>query len=179
MKRSFFSLLFCIFCSVSFSQGLSGDTIHWIDYRKLNWSDFKGEAIDLPNMSGQSLMVVLANFQKITLFLPVKTSVVTVFDRKNSWTSTDGKTEQLLKYYQVMFDLYEVYSRKLKKEFKKTKFGLDPNKVFQEKYNASLTALSDRSKQYMKETKMGSDNDVIEKWDRTIQSELKELEEYK
>ena len=179
MKRLFSTLLLWIFCFISFSQGISNDTIHWIDYRKINWDDFKGDAIDLPNMSGQSLMVVLANFQKITLFLPVKTSVVTVFDRKNSWVSNNGKTDQFLKYYQVMFDLYEVYTRKLKKEFKNTKFGFDPNKVFQEKYGSALTALSDRSKLYMKETKMGSDNDAIEKWDKIIQSELKELEEYK
>ena len=179
MKRLFFTLLLGTSCFISFSQGMSNDTIHWIDYRKLTWNDFKGDAIDLPNLSGESLMIVLANFQKITWFLPAKTSVVTVFDRKNSWVNNNGKTDLALKYYQVMFDLYEVYTRRLKKEFKNTKFGFDPNKIFQQKYNSSLTDLSDRNKQYIKETKMGTDNDAVDKWDKIIQAELKELESYK
>jgi len=121
----------------------------------------------------------LANYRKANLFLPTKALVVTVLDRKNSWINSSKKTDELLKYYQVMFDLSEVYARRLRKEFNGTKFGLSPDKVFQDKYSAMLTALTDRSKQYMKETKMGSDADMVNKWDAVIQSELKELEEYK
>ena len=180
MKKLLFSFsLFTLLLFTVFSQGLSKDTIHWISYRKLSWSDFKGDPIDLPGMSGQTLMVVLADYHKVTLFLPAKTSVVTVFDRKNSWTNEAGKTEQSLKYYQVMFDLYEVYARKLRKDFKNTKFGMDPNKAFQDTYNAELTALSDRNKVFLKETKMGTDMDSINKWDQLIQTELQEFEVYK
>ena len=179
MNKVFFLILFFTNSLIAFSQGLSNDTIHWIYYRRLAWSDFKGDTIDLPGMSGQALIVVLAKYRKINLFLPTSTSVVTVFDRKNSWTNNVSKTDQTLKYYQVMFDLYEVYARKLRKEFKNTKFGLDPDKVFQDKYNSALTSLNDRNKQYMKETKMGTNMDLINKWDNIIQTELKELTDYK
>ncbi len=179
MKRLFFTISFLTICFSIFSQVVSNDTIHWMNYRKLSWSDFKGEPIDLPGMSGQTLMVVLANYHKVILFLPAQTSVMTVFDRKNSWINDVSKTDQSLKYYQVMFDLYEVYARKLRKDFKSAKFGMDPNKVFQNTYNTELTALSDRNKEYMKQTKMGIDLDSINKWDHIIQAELKELEEFK
>ena len=179
MKKMLFTITFLSIILTTFSQGLSNDTIHWIYYRKLSLSDFKGDPIEVPGMSGQTLIVILANYHKVTLFLPTQTSVVTVFDRKNSWLNDASKTEQSLRYYQVMFDLYEVCARKLRKDFKNTKFGLDPNKVFQDKYNSELTALSNINKEYMKETKMGTDLDSINKWDNTIQSELKELEEFK
>jgi len=176
MKRLFLSLQIFVICFTSFSQSLSSDTLHWTSYRKLAWEDFKGTSINLPNISGQTIMLMLAKFQKQTLFLPTKTTVETVFDRKNSWATESGRTDQNLKYYQVLFDLYEVGSRKLRKDFKETKFGLNPNKLFQEKYNSSITALNDRTKQYMSEISMGTNLEVIEKWDLQIQSELKELD---
>jgi hypothetical protein len=179
MKRILILLIFSSLYITAFCQGLSDDTIHWIEYRKLSWNDFKGEAIKLPGISGQTMIVLLANFHKGNLFLPTKTSVATVFDRRNSWIVDSAKSVQSLKYYQVMFDLYEVYTRRLKKELKNTKFGLDPNKLFQEKYNAALTALSDRNKQYFKETKLGTDSESVEKWNQTIQTELNDLKEYK
>ena len=179
MKRLLLSFAILTICFVSFSQGLSDDTLHWASYRKLTWSDFRGTSIDIPNMSGQTIMVMLAKFQKQTLFLPTKTSVETVFDRKNSWVTEDGRTAQYLKYDQVLFDLYEVNSRKLRKEFKETKFGLNPNKVFQEKYNSALTSLNDRTKQYMSETRLGTNEDAIEKWNLLIQAELIEFNDYK
>ena len=179
MKRLFFAILFWSICWMTFSQALSNDTIHWIDYRKIAWSDFKGDTIDLPGITGQTLIVVLAYYNKPNLFIPTRTSVYTVFDRKNSWAINAYKIDKSLKYNQTMFNLYEVYARKLRKDFKNTKFGLDPNKVFLEKYNSTLTNLSDRNKQYMKETKIGTDSDSLDKWDKIIQAELKELEEYK
>lgn len=178
MKQILCSLALSLICIVTFSQSISNDTIHWASYRKLDWNDFKGSSIDVQGLSGQALMVILANFQKLNLFFPVKTHVVTVFDRKNSWVTDAGKTDQSLKYYQVMFDLYEVYARKLRKDFKETKFGMDPNKVFQEKYESELSDLSDRNKQYMQETKLGTDADALKKWEDEVHRELQELSKY-
>lgn len=178
MKKLLWMLPFLSLGLNSFPQSLSSDTLHWVSYKKLTWEDFKGEAIDVPGMSGQTMMVMLAGFKKMSLLFPTKAYVVTVFDRKNSWTKNEAKTRQSLKYYQVMFDLYEVYTRRLRKDFDETTFGLNPNKVFQEKYNAALTALSDRNKPYIKETKMGTDAEAIDKWEGIIHNELKELEEY-
>ena len=121
-------------------------------------------------------MLMDAKFHK---GLRTTTVVETIFDRKQSWVAKEQQTEQELKYYQTMFNLYEVESRKLRKQFKETKLGLDPDKVFQEKYNAALAALDERSKLYMEETDLGIDAAALEKWSQTLQQELKELESYK
>ena len=176
MKRILITISFGFLSLITFSQALSSDTIHWIDYRKITWADFKGEPIDIPGMTGQSMMVLLANFHKYSLFLPTQTTVETVFDRRNSWIAEKYKSDKTLRYYQVLFDLYENYARRLKKDFKTTRFGFNPEKIFKEKYNSILTALNDRNKQYLKETKMGTDLEAIEKWSQLIQTELKEFE---
>lgn len=179
IKKLFLTLILIIITLASFSQALSNDTLHWSDYKKLTWNDFKGEPIELPGMSGQTLIVMSANFHKAHLFLPTSALVVNVFDRKNSWVVNQAKSDQYLKYYQLEFDVYEVYTRKLRKEYKQIKFGLDPNKAFQEKYNQALTSLSERNKQLMKETKMGQDIEAINRWAETIRLELGELDEYR
>ena len=178
-KKIFTIAAFLIFIHTAYSQALSSDTLHWVDYKTLSWTDFKGDTIDIPGYSGQSMMVMFANFRKASLFLPTKVNVVTVFDRKNSWAVKPARTDAFLKYYQVEFDIYEVYTRRLRKDFESTKFGLDPNKVFQEKYNAALTALSDRNKLYMKETKLGTDSDAVKSWETIIAKELAELKQFR
>ena len=75
MRKLFFAILFGTFSMISYSQSLSNDTIHWIDYRKLTWNDFKGDSIDLPGMTGQTLIVILANYQKPNLLFPTRTFV--------------------------------------------------------------------------------------------------------
>lgn len=179
MEKSILTIVILSLTLTVSSQALSNDTLHWAEYRKLTWDDFKGEPIDLPGMAGQEMTVMLANFKKAHLLLPAMASVVTIFDRNNSWAADKSRTSQQLKYYQLTFDLHEVYSRKLRKEYSQTKFGLDPNTVFQQKYNTALTALSDRNKLLMKETKMGQDSAMVDKWAATIETELKELDAFR
>ncbi len=179
MRIVLFTLLFFSITSSAFSQSLSEDTLHWADYKLLTWNDFKGETIENIGLGGQTFMVILADFQKASIILPAKAKAVAVFDRKNSWTNSTAMNENALRYHQITFNLYEVYTRKLRREFKNTKFGLNPNKVFQEKYNSTLTELMDRNKQLMKETKMGQDSVEVKKWDIIITRELNELDEYK
>lgn len=115
---------------------------------------------------------------KINKALKTKTVVEAVFDRKNSFCAEKERTAQMLKYYQILFDLYESASRKLRKQFSETKFGLDPEKIFHEKYNAALQALNERVDLYMQETETGEQADAIEKWSKMVQMELKELHSF-
>lgn len=176
MKNLLFALCLVSLHPDVFSQALSSDTIHWKGNHKLDWKDFTGTPPKSANGKVQVTMVMDAKFHKV---LRSTTTVETILDRKKSWISKELQTEQELKYYQVMFNLYEVESRKLRKQFKETKLGLDPEKVFHEKYNAALAALDERSKQYMEETDTGTDATELEKWNKTLEQELKQLEAYK
>ena len=176
MKNIFSALAVISFALSSYSQQTSNDTIQWSEARKLEWKDFLGKSAGKTGVQGQATMVMNAKFHK---GLKATTSVEAIFDRKSSFIATESKTAQELKYYQTMFDLYEAESRKLRKVFKETRFGLDPDKVFQEKYNAALKALSDRMDDYIDETEFGNETEEMEKWSNTIQGELKELEAFR
>jgi hypothetical protein len=176
MKNTLTIFVFIFLALSSYSQQISNDTIQWSEPRKLDWKDFLGKAAGKNGVLGQATMVMNAKFHK---GLKATTSVEAVFDRKSSFISVEAKTPQELKYYQTMFDLYEAESRKLRKTFKETKFGLDPDKVFQEKYNAALKALAERMDNYMEETGTGTEAEEVEKWATTIHTELKQLEAFK
>lgn len=179
MKKHIIIIVLSVISVCASGQALSDDTLHWTEHRKLSWNDFKGDTIDIPGLSGQTIMLVLADFNKYHAFLPTSTSVTTIFDRKNSWTANQTKSGLYLKYYQTEFNLYEVCARQLRKEFSKTKFGMNPTIIFQQKYNSMLTELSNRSKLHMKETKLGTDSIGIEKWHSLMITELIELEQFK
>ena len=176
MKNILSAFAIIFLAAGSYAQQISNDTIHWSESRKLDWKDFTGKAAGKNGVLGQATMIMNAKFRK---GLKATTSVETLFDRKSSFVSAEGKTAQQLKYFQTMFDLYEAESRKLRKEFKVTKFGLDPDKVFQEKYNVALKALSERVDTYMEETATGNEPAEVERWSKSLNLELKELEGFK
>ena len=172
MKNISLAIGFILLGLQIFAQVKSDDTLHWKETTKLEWKDFKGKS----QGQSQATMLMNAQYKKV---LKGKAQVETIFDRKRSWATKEEQTEQELKFYQTLFDLYEVASRKLRKEFKETKFGLDPDKVFQSKYNTALAELNERDQTYKEETEMGGNAAEIEKWSKTLKNELKELEAFK
>ena len=172
MKKTFIILTFILTTLLSYSQQPSDDTLHWSATKKLAWTDFKGKTAGKTGVLGNVAMLVSAKFHK---GIKAKTSVETIFDRKVSFISEKEKTAQMLKYYQVMFDIHELQTRKLRKELKETKLGLDPEKIFQEKYTVALKELDERVDSYQEETEEGTNAAEIEKWSKTIQQELKGL----
>lgn len=174
----FFCPCFFIFL-VSFSQTISTDSLHWSENKKLSWADFKGKEIQSTDQTENVLMAMLANFTKGNPLKPTSASVVAAFDRKKSWAAKETQTPEELKYYQVMFDIYELHARRLRKEFSETKFGMDPDKIFYQKYRAAIAELDDHVKQYKNETESGADADALHEWEEEITKSLKELGEFK
>ncbi len=181
MKQLTTTLACFLFYSICFSQtqSLSNDTMHWSESKKLAWTDFKGKEVKGAEKAQQSLMAMTASFTKGNPLKPTSTIVVTAFDRKKSWVSASARTEQELRYYQVMFDIYELHSRMLRKEFKGTKLGLDPNKIFQEKYSLAIADLDEHVRTYNEETKSGADKAALDKWDEQIKKDLISLEDFR
>lgn len=175
MKNILSALVLISLALTSFSQA-STDTIRWSESRKLDWKDFMGKGAAKEGVLGHATLIMNAAYHK---GLKATTSVEAVFDRKSSFAAADEKTPVMLKYYQTLFDLYEAESRKLRKQFKEAKFGLDPDKVFKEKYDAALKALDERVDNYTEETETGNNAEEVEKWSKTIQNELKELEAFR
>ena len=168
----------CLFISSEiFSQTkTSNDTIHWRESKPLSWTDFKGKPKS--GMSGQAFCMLEANYEKPNPLKKTKFKIAAVWYKSKSWIESSSKTEGELLYYQVLFSIYEAHARKLRKEFIETKFGLNPEKEFREKYNSAAESLTDESNEYRDETKEGEDKEAVKKWDVKEKEELKKLEKF-
>ena len=129
------TLAICLFfsCAGIFQQQIDipEDALEWSFERKISWDDFKGEPIIKDgNIVSEISVLNPAFFNKPHIFLPTNIKVFCYMDRKNSWADKSKVTDQLLLYNQTIFDIYELYTRKLKKKLSETKFGIDPSNLF-------------------------------------------------
>lgn len=155
---------------------LSADTLHWSSSRPLTWDDFKGKPIGGIGFFGEAYCQNAANFEKASTFSKTKTTVTAIFDRRNSWVDPTQKTDQGLLYFQVMFNLFEVHARELRKKLKETKLGMNPTKVFQQLHGESMSMLSDEYGKFREETGAGSDLSELNRWDALVQQKLWNLQ---
>lgn len=176
MKKNLFLLLY--FPATIFSQTKTADTIHWKESKPLTWEDFKGKP-KAETMTGEGFCMLQAKYEKPNPIKKTRQKVFAVWDRGKSWISPKAKTASDLLYYQVLFNIYELHARKLRKEFNETKFGLDPDKIFQQKYNAAMDALTEKSREFRNETSEGADAEALKKWDARVKKELKELDQFR
>ena len=154
------------------------DTLHWNENRKLSWDDFKGEPLDYTGFQGEAFCMNLANYERPNAFSKTTFKVTAVFDRTKSWVNPKAKTDLGLLYFQVMFDLFELHARELIKELSEANLGNDPNTIFQEKYNNSMTALTNEFNEFRKDTKLGQDSNALTDWYKKTQEKLKLLDNY-
>lgn len=173
-------LYFIISTVTNYSQTkISNDTLHWNSIRPLTWADFKGEVIEGIGLNGEIFCINMAAFEKKNVFSKTQYIVTAILDRSKSWINSKLKTNNSLTYFQTTFDIYEVHARMLRKEFSIIDFGSNPNSVFQEKYNASITKLMDEFNLFRKETKLGSDLKELKRWKLNVETKLKDLDNYK
>lgn len=169
MKKLFLLLLFP---SAVFAQ-VKPDTLHWKESKPLSWEEFKGKPKN--GMSGEAFCQLDAQYEKPNPLKKTKFKIFAVWDKKKSWVAAASKTADELLYYQVLFNIYEVHARKLRKEFSETKFGIDPEKTFRAKYNAADASPTEDERDFRDETNEGAEAEELKKWDEKIKAELKEL----
>jgi hypothetical protein len=111
MKKDLLIVAVLLSALTSFSQTISSDTIHWSSSKPISWSDFKGDIFDSAVTEGDAVIQILATSKKGSRFAGSTTYVVTVFDWRNSWVKPKSERDSYLNYFQVMFDIGELYSR--------------------------------------------------------------------
>lgn len=157
---------------------VSKDTLHWNVNRPLQWADFMGEPTEGGSLHGQVMCVNLAGFQRQSAHHKIQFKIVSVFDRLNSWMPKDEQTDVGLNYFQVMFNIYELHARKMRKAFADSRSAENPDAEFQTRYSNSGIERGTELNQFKKETKMGLDSTAIESWRLKIDEELKALEAF-
>ncbi len=172
-------LLFVPFFSLAQGQvKVSNDTLHWRADRPLQWSDFKGQPQEGAAFEGRILCLNLGGFQRKSAHHYTVFETVAVFDRLNSWMPEKNRTESDLKYFQVMFDIYELHSRKMREAYALSRTAKDPDAEFKEKYSHSANDRSTDINMFRMQTKLGTDTVALEKWHEKILAQLNALEAY-
>jgi hypothetical protein len=155
--------------------------IGWSESIKLSWDDFQGAPI-LTEGSIVSELVVKnpSSIERRSLFAKTKLTAQCYFDKSASWVNRKYATDELLLYNQTIFDIYELYVRKLRQAYDSTSFSSqDPIKTYNALVDRNNQELTNRIRQLRAETKMGADYERVKLWSEKILIEILSLDKYK
>ena len=184
LKTLVLVLLIC-YSQLSFSQPEShhygweeNDKLFWYE-RKLTWDDFQ----ERPHMEDSAESFLSYFFGYRTFSYKVGQSKVTrilaytFIERDHSWVKPEKKTDQLLKYNQVLFDILELYSRKLQKKIDEigTKDLFLFNSLISNEFRKLNHHLNEDIQNYLTATKGGINKEKLDEWEDYIQEQLNGL----
>jgi hypothetical protein len=163
---------------------MTDSVVYWSETRKLTWDDFQGQPVVMSGNAGSPACEIVvknpSSIERKNLFAKTKVVAECYFDKKNSWVNKAHTSDDLLLYNQTIFDIYELYTRKLRQTFETANFDFNSaTKVFNETVNHNNDALFNRLREFRTETKMGTAVEKIELWAGKINFELKGLEGYR
>lgn len=167
----------------SLAQASSTDTnfVYWSENRKLIADDFQIKKSNSTSsyhvQSGISYRV-----KSISIWNGKHTfEVRNYITRTASWIIVDTTWEvsDIIQHAQTLFDLAEVYARRLRKEFKINSRKLNANQdLANELYNQNATELSKRQAHYVEDWATENQKEAQKQWEEQIKKELAELKEY-
>lgn len=155
--------------------------VYWSDTRKLTWEDFQGKQNDYRNNNVSEIRLYNpATIERATYLSNAELTAICIFDKKNSWIKKSTANDSLLLYHQVMFDIYELFNRKLKKQFNETEFSLnDYIEEFKSLTGKNNSDLEQQIEQYKIDSDQGNNYAGIKIWEMKINRELDELKSFK
>lgn len=165
--------IFMFSCSFTSKVSKKEDKIYWNKAVQLTWNDFKGRAKDFPRGRAAISYVGID-------YAPVFTGyydVIASFDRKASVKNERIINEHILKHEQYHFNIAELFVRRFRKRIRQEEINIKEDllaEVFQtmQKNHKSYQDL------YDKETAHSTIKNKQEEWEKKIDKELAELEEF-
>jgi hypothetical protein len=155
---------------------LPEDTLMWSENRPLILSDFKGEAIESPNLMGEAYCMILTTYDQPADSSGVTLSAHAIFDRTNSWISKRTRKEGNALLFQVTFNMFEVYARKLRHDAEELRSNSDAEAIFHARYLSAMSVLTYKCNELKRDTRMGADRVRLKDWDEKIKKELKSIQ---
>ncbi len=137
---------------------------------KLTWKDFEGEAF----LSSRSSSELHYQLGYSTVRKKIKDTVIYRFQTRNyintriSWIKPSDKTEEMLRYNQVLFDIIELSRRDLQREINR----IDNIYLAEEKLRAITEICSYEVKKFQEATLLGSDHETVTYWQKLIEKQL-------
>lgn len=154
------------------------DTLHWNSQRRLKIADFHMAPQDFTGMAGESNNMLMVDFKKPSPFLKTTYHTHAIFDRSRSWFDPRSQETELLDYFQVVFDLYELHARLLKKDLVENGPKGDPTMFMNERYSSWSGTLSAQFYKFREESRMGQKHDVVVAWGARVRAQIEMLGPY-
>lgn len=155
------------------------ERLEWTSTRKLTWKDYKGQWNATRKVEVMTFVSAFYNHYATRDNDSIVVETMPVFYPEDSFVKPERKTKEQLYYEQTKFDLYEVWARKLRKDFMTTKFQRASYTSFmQSMYKANLQARNQELAKYNNETNGGKDAVKQKAWAEKIQKELSTLAKY-
>ena len=151
------------------------DDILWSKQRKLKWEDFRGarEFGKANAVASTQCDIKILNVSLLKGLPNIK--IGTFFVKEKSWTIT--REMWALEHEQAHFDINEIYSRKIRKEFKRLNFEEEKDiKVYQSIFYTLIKESEIRNEKFDKEVYFNLEKQ--NEWIANINKELEELSEY-
>ena len=162
-------LTFLLFLTVlCFGQS---DERQW-EEGKLTWDDFKGE----PFTSSTKASELNYQLSYSTTKKRIGDTTLFAFQTKNyinpniSWVKNAYKSDELLRYNQVIFNILELHRRRLQSQLHRI-YNLN---WAEEKLRTQYQNCNYEIKQFQNDTQLGTDESALEYWDQRIAQELKD-----
>jgi predicted secreted Zn-dependent protease len=154
--------------------------ILWIEGERLTWDNFRGTPTDTIHAAKISYEISYSVCKKSIWNGKVVLKVECIFHQNVSWVSRQMLHPLLLRHEQLHFDIAELYTRKLRKEFEDSKLNVDTvEKKASSIFDKVDKECLDYQRVYDKETYHGTIEDKQIEWELKIKDELKALENYK
>ncbi len=179
MKKNLSLLVtFLLLTYISFAQNI----IEWNADYQLKPEDFQGKAVNkgqMQSVSGSfSVSYEMGGINVITT-RNLNKNVSATFQKDASYIhkGNEEATHRLVRYQQLIFNLYELQARKLRKKFFEERAQLltkGPSKLHQQVYAEHTRLLSEVEA----DTFHGSSSQEIEKWNTRILQEIEKLNDF-
>jgi hypothetical protein len=158
----------------------SNDIVRWTDTTKLSWDDFTGEVPANTTLGSEVVVSIPAEFHRATFLDSASSKVECFMVKKSSWAVKSKTKKQVLAYHQILFDIYELSARKLRKQIAETNFKVDnPAGLFDSIRTEQHDTLEKTISQYRSETETGLNTKKLMEWAEMTAKELTELEDFK
>lgn len=166
MKR-----LVLIYICLLFSLNANAQQVEWSE-NGLTWIDFRAEPITSHNYPLQSELRyviaykndVLKQNDTITYYI----KAYSYMEANSSWANPQYQNDALLKYNQLLFDIVELYTRKLQKAFYNVVHNFEIGTEFSS-YNQQLI---NRIDEFRNQSENGSKEEIVNYWSEKIKQEL-------
>lgn len=151
------------------------DRILWKSSVKLSWVDFQGKPKEdvgaiVAETAGEIVTVESYWEGDIPRF-----KLACFFLKKESWTTTDS--EQALKHEKLHFDIYEIFTRKIRKEYDKlNRNGIVDFSVYEDVFNKYIDECSKLNDEY--DSQVYFNDEKQQQWYVDIANQLEELKDY-